>query len=222
MKDTIKNQLLSQKRSQLLIAKIDELRAAAKVEIKDPVINAINAAEADDYETAATYYRKAIEESGTDPYLHMALGRVLEKLDDMDAALASFEEAAEVDGGVSADIQFYLGMAYREREMNDKAAEAYRQASEIDGENDSYLHAILKGEFEEMGLTEDAEREQGIIDKITEDTAKLQEEYERMLAESEQADSSGEASSDESASPSSAESEGGDHGDGAEDTSLED
>lgn len=219
VKETIKSELLAEKKSELLITHINELRAAAKVDIKDPVINAINAAEAGDYGAAATYYRQAIKDSGTDPYLHMALGRVLEKLEDMDGALASFEKAAEVDGGTSPDIQYYLGAAYREREMNDKAAEAFRKASEIDGENDSYLHYILKSEFEDMGLTEDAEREQGIIDRIAEETARLQEEYARLLAGYE---GSSETGTDESESSPSTQSEGGANGDSAEDTSLED
>lgn len=187
VKDAIESELLAQKKDELLVAHIEELRAAANVEIFDPVINAINAAESGDYDTAAKHYAEAIDSGSSDPYLHLALGRVLERLEDMDGALAAYEKAAEVDGGVTAEIQLYLGLAYNEREMTDKAVEALRKASEIDGETDPYLHTILQSEFEGLGLTEDAEREQQIIDKISEETAKMYEDYLSQLEEEQKA-----------------------------------
>lgn len=196
VKDTIEGELLAKKRDELLIAHIEELRAAAKVEIFDPVINAINAAESGDFETAAKYYNEAVEAGSSDPYLHLALARVLEKLEDMDGALAAYEKAAEVDGGVTAEVHLQLGLAYNERGMTDLAVEAFRKASEIDGETDPYLHSILESEFEGLGLTEDAERERQIIDKISEETAKMYEEWLKQLEEAQQTAESDDSSED--------------------------
>jgi len=181
--DEIRSDLLEQKKSQLLANRKEELKAAAQIEIKDPVINAIRAAEAEDWETAAAHYQQAIDEYEIDPYLHMALARVLEKLDRADEALASYQKAAEVDEGTNAEVQLALGMAYQDRGMNEQAAEAFRKASEIDGETDGYLHTILKSEFEALGLEEDAAREQEIIDRIAEEMARQEEEYQKWLDE---------------------------------------
>jgi len=206
VKDTIESELLAKKRDELLTTHIQELRNSASVEIFDPVINAINAAESGNYEAAAEYYNEAIDSGGEDdPYLHLALGRVLEKLEDMDGALAAFEKAAEIDGGATAEIQLYLGMAYKEREMTDKAVEAFRKASEIDGETDSYLHSILKSEFEELGLTEDAQREQEIVSRIEEEMAKRYEEYLKQLEEAQQSAESDNSSDAEAPSDSQTE-----------------
>lgn len=196
VKDTIEGELLAKKRDELLIAHIEELRAAAKVEIFDPVINAINAAESGDFETAAKCHNEAVEAGSSDPYLHLALARVLEKLEDMDGALAAYEKAAEVDGGVTAEVHLQLGLAYNERGMTDLAVEAFRKASEIDGETDPYLHSILESEFEGLGLTEDAERERQIIDKISEETAKMYEEWLKQLEEAQQTAESDDSSED--------------------------
>ena len=183
VEDDIRSDLLEQKRNELLIAHIDELMAAAEIEIRDPVINAIRAAEDEDWEKAAEYYSEAIAEYEVDSYLHMALARVLDRLDRPEEALASYERAAEVDEGVNAEVQLVLGMAYQDRDMGEQAAEAFRKASEIDGETDAYLHPILQGEFEKLGLDADVAREQEILDRIAEETARQHEEYQRQLEE---------------------------------------
>ena len=181
VEEEVRSDLLEEKQNELLINHINELMAAAEIEIKDPVINAIRAAEDEDWEKAAAHYGEAIDEYEIDPYLHMALARVLDKLERSDEALASYEKAAEVDEGVNAEVHLVLGMAYQDRGMSERAAEAFRRASEIDGETDGYLHTILKGEFEKLGLDEDAAREQAIADRIAEETARQQEEYLRQL-----------------------------------------
>ena len=108
----------------------------------------------------------------------MALARVK-----LELRRGSLYEKPEVDEGVNAEVQLVLGMAYQDRDMGEQAAEAFRKASEIDGETDGYLHTILKGEFEKLGLDEDAAREQAIADRIAEETARQQEEYLRQLDE---------------------------------------
>lgn len=183
VQDEVRSDLLEEKKNELLVNHINELMAAAKIEIKDPVINAIRAAEAEDWEKAAAHYQEAIDEDQADPYLRMAFARVLEKLDRGDEAIAAYERAAEVDEGVTAEVQLVLGMAYQDRGMSDKAVEAFRKASEIDGETDGYLHTMLKSEFEALGLDEDAAREQEIIDRIAEEMARQEEEYQKMLEE---------------------------------------
>ena len=79
--------------------------------------------------------------------------------------------------------------------MTDLAVEAFRKASEIDGETDPYLHSILRVSSR-LGLTEDAERERQIIDKISEETAKMYEEWLKQLEEAQQTAESDDSSED--------------------------
>ena len=72
-------------------------------------------------------------------------------------------------------MHLVLGMAYQDRGMSEGRRRSGGPARLM--ERRMATCTILKGEFEKLGLDEDAAREQAIADRIAEETARQQGEY---------------------------------------------
>lgn len=161
-----------------------DLRQQASITILDPQLAARDALVRGEFDRALDLYKEAAARSPEDPYVQYGMGITLNALKHQDEALSSFQKAAELAPG-DAVIHLALGNAYQQKGDKQKAAEALRKASEL-SPMDMQMHLTLYLMFSDLGLKEDAEREQQELEKIqkvAEEQRKQQEELLKQLQE---------------------------------------
>ena len=162
------------------------LREAAKIEIKDPAMQAHKFALEGAWQEAADAYQMAIVANEGDPYLHSALAQVYEQQDELDLALEQYELGAE-KAGTDAELWLIVGMMHQERENQEKAVDAYRQASEADPMN-LLLHLQLMDAYGRLGEDDLVKVEEGkitAIQKLYEERQRAAEELQKQQAQPE-------------------------------------
>ncbi len=201
VKESLREQLESERGEAQFLAWLNEKRENAEVAILDPQLRAYQFVQNNRLDQAIAQYREAISANPGDPYLYYRLASVLDRVDAADEALDAYKTAAEMGSG-DPQLWFALGQAYQEREENEQARDAYVRASEL-SPNDLVVHQILQQIFTELGEEELAEAEATKITEIQaiyEEQARQQQEQQareqELLKQLEAARQSDEAEGD--------------------------
>lgn len=155
---------------------LEEYRAGADVVIFDPRLRAYEKAAEGDLEGALADYRLALDEDPFDPYLHVSVAGVLERMGRVDDALAELETAVE-KGMNDPELQMVLGLAYRNAGRTDDAARVIIEAAETQ-DWDWNMQFTAAQLLEEMGYTEEAEAANARLMAIMESWAQQDQEQE--------------------------------------------
>jgi parvulin-like peptidyl-prolyl isomerase len=180
-KDDIRKRLEEEGAAKQFNEWFSQVRADARIDVTDPSLRAQQFVLNNQLPQAVSQYQEAILKEPGNPYLHVALGRVYQQLDDVDQAISEFEQAVGI-GGNDPEIYLYLGLAYREKDRDIEAAEQFRRASELDP-MDFQLHLALLQLFSSMGLEKDAKDEENKLIAIQKLMQEQREAYEKQAQE---------------------------------------
>lgn len=173
-REEIENRLREQRGEERFRQWLEEYRAGAEVVIHDPRLRAYEKASQGDLDGAVADYRLALDEDPFDPYLHVALARVLERMGRTDEALTELETA--VDKGMNdPELQLILGMAYRDAGRTDDAARVIVAAAET-ADWDWNLQFTASQLLDEMGYVEEAQKASARLMAIMESWAEQQQQ----------------------------------------------
>lgn len=157
-KDAIFDYLRNQLGQDQLMEWVDGLRAAAKIEIRDPQLNAVQHVANGQLAQSITYYEEAIDMNPRNGYINFSLGRVYQMLGDTERALEQYRAATVKQPG-DPQLHYLLASVLLDQEETDQAIEAFLAASEV-APNDFMLQAqvldILSGleATEEVAIVE--------------------------------------------------------------------
>ncbi len=132
---------------------LSQRRGAAQIVIHDRALLAYDQALNGRYDAAAVTYQEAMLDDPFNPYLHVSLAGVYERLGRMDDAVREYEQAvskAETD----PDLHVQLALAYREVGRDEDAAASLRKAGELNPWDVQLQYTLLQL-FDEMELAED-------------------------------------------------------------------
>lgn len=175
-----KKNLLEQKQYEEYSKNFENYKKKAKINIYDAQMRAYKENLKGNWDKAIKEYENAIKEKQNDPYLpyiYYNLGKVYEKKNKNDEAIAQYKEALKIlpyDG----EIHFALGGVYEKKKLKDMAFQEFLKASELASEDDLSLHFMLQSAFERVNKKELAEKEKSIVAQIQK---KQQEKYMKMF-----------------------------------------
>jgi len=147
---------------------VDELRKDAKITIYDPRVLAYRAMVEGDYDEAVKQYRKAIKQTPQDPYLQISLGKALAAAGKAKDSEKAFESALKL-GPDEPFVLIARADNLRESGQKDRARELYKKASDLAGEDATFspiVHGLIRDAYKEMGMDDDAAREEEMIAEI--------------------------------------------------------
>lgn len=157
-------------------ARLQEWLAARREEsnivIHDPRLRAFERAQNGELEAALADYRLALVEDPFDPYLHVSVAGVLQRLGRTDEALTELEEAVEKSAN-DPELQLLLGLAYQDAGRPDDAARVLVQASET-ADWDPNLQFTVARALADMGYEEEARAAELRFQAILEEWARNQ------------------------------------------------
>ncbi|NLY29912.1 MAG: tetratricopeptide repeat protein [Firmicutes bacterium] len=176
-KEELRQKLVQEKNRERLNEWFAEVKAAAKIEIKDPAILGHKLMLEGSYQEAVAAYQEALKDNDSDPYLHSSLAQAYERLDEIDLALEHYEAAAKI-AETDPELWMVVGMIYQEQGNQEKAVEAYKQASEA-APMDMLFHLQLLSAYQQMGeeeLVKEEEEKILAINKAFEEMRQASEE----------------------------------------------
>lgn len=157
-----------QRLQEWLTARRDE----SDIVIHDPRLRAFERVQNGELEAALTDYRLALDEDPFDPYLHVSIAGVLQRLGRTDEALTELEEAVEKSAN-DPELQLMLGLAYHDAGRSDDAARVLVQASET-ADWDPNLQFTVARALADMGYEEEARAAELRFQAILEEWARNQ------------------------------------------------
>jgi peptidyl-prolyl cis-trans isomerase C len=175
-KEGLRQQLLNEKNRDKLNEWFAEVKAAARVEIKDPAILGHKLMWEGSWQEAVEAYEEALKANDSDPYLHSSLAQAYQQLDDQERALEHYELAA-AKAETDPELWMMVGMLYENQDNTEKAVEAYQQASDA-APMDLLLHLQLLGAYQRMGKEELVKVEEEKILAINEAYEEMQQAQE--------------------------------------------
>ncbi|MDD4792739.1 MAG: SurA N-terminal domain-containing protein [Firmicutes bacterium] len=165
---------------------IEELREDAKIRIYDPRVLAYRAMVDGDYDEAVKQYKKAIKQSPQDPYLQTSLGKALAAAGKARDSQTAFESAIKM----APEEPFVLiAQADNLRKSGDTegARDLYGKASDLAGQDITFspiVHGLVRDAYTEMGMDDEAAREEEKIAEIQEAArARWEEQLREALEE---------------------------------------
>ncbi|MDD2201868.1 MAG: SurA N-terminal domain-containing protein [Firmicutes bacterium] len=165
---------------------IEELREDAKIRIYDPRVLAYRAMVDRDYDEAVKQYKKAIKQSPQDPYLQISLGKALAAAGKARDSQTAFESAIKM----APEEPFVLiAQADNLRKSGDTegARDLYGKASDLAGQDITFspiVHGLVRDAYTEMGMDDEAAREEEKIAEIQEAArARWEEQLREALEE---------------------------------------
>ncbi|NLY51756.1 MAG: tetratricopeptide repeat protein [Firmicutes bacterium] len=185
-KEELRQQLLQEKNRERLNEWFAEVKAAAKIEIKDPAILGHKLMWEGAYKEAVDAYQEALKVNDSDPYLHSSLAQAYQRLDEIELALEHYEKAAGI-AETDPELWMMVGMIYQEQGNNEKAVEAYKQASDA-APMDMLLHLQLLSAYQQMGeeeLVKEEEEKILAINQAFEEMRQAREEAQEEAADDE-------------------------------------
>lgn len=147
-------------------------REESNIVIHDPRLRAFERAQNGQLEEALADYRLALEEDPFDPYLHVSVATVLQRLGRTDEGLRELEEAVEKSAN-DPELQLILGLAYRDAGRREDAARVLVQASET-ADWDPNIQFTVSRALADMGFEEEARAAELRFRAILEEWAKAQ------------------------------------------------
>ncbi|MGM0368794.1 MAG: peptidylprolyl isomerase [Bacillota bacterium] len=156
-KGKIKEELLNNKKKEAFNSWIADKKDKADVTINSKEILGYQAQEDEDYDTAVTNYKAALEENGKASYLYYNLATAYQKQDKEEKAIEIYEEGIDK---YPEQTEFYDSLAslYQDKGQVDKAISIYENALEKNEDN-ANLHLAL-GELYRNEEMEDKALEQ--------------------------------------------------------------
>ncbi len=135
-----KTKLLEEKKNNVFERWFSQVKGKAKIEIKNPMLNAFNLMVKGDLKGAAEGYKKAIKAQPESPYPHLFYGQLLAKNGDLPSASQEYSKASSL---ASADpyLRLYIGQAYISAASvsSGEAAQVYRDSAQKEFEKASAL-----------------------------------------------------------------------------------
>lgn len=163
-KESIRQSLQQQRLQQALNEWIGGLRSTAKVEILDPVLNAVTLVVNGQYAQAIGYYEKAIEQQPNDGYLNYSLGNVYQLLGDAERAIEQFRAATQKQP-FDPELHYALALALLGQDRKEEAVPSLMKAAEL-SPNDYMMLIQIQSTLTNLGYTEEAATVQGYIDDL--------------------------------------------------------
>ncbi|MFO7815742.1 MAG: SurA N-terminal domain-containing protein [Halanaerobiales bacterium] len=173
VRSDIKETLLTQKQNDVYDNWLENKKTEANVTINDPVLFAYNALDQEDYEVAIESFENIIENDNDSASLFIYLAQAYTGADQYEDALETYNTAIE-EYPENWELRINFGDYYAEREENEKAIKQYNQASELAG-NNYYAHYQLFMAFNNIGASDEAEREMQKVTEIQEERQNQQQ-----------------------------------------------
>jgi len=159
----IKESLLTQKQNEAYNNWLENKKTEANVTINDPVLFAYNALDKGNYQVAIESFSNLVENDNASASIYIYLAQAYAGAGQNDDALETYNTAIE-EYPENWELRLNFGDYFAQRDQQEKAIEQYNKASEIAG-NNYYAHYQLFMSFNNIGASEEAERE---MQKITE------------------------------------------------------
>lgn len=161
-KESIRAGLQQQRGQQEVQEWLESLRTAAKIDVKDPLLNAVRLVADGAYTEAIEYYEKALNQNQNDGYINYSMGNVYQFLGDMDKAIEQFQMATNKQP-YDPELHFVLGQALLTEERNDEAVESLMTAAEW-APNDYMMLFQVQSILDSLERTEESAKVQELID----------------------------------------------------------
>ncbi len=214
-KEDLRQQLLQQKNRERLNKWFAEVKAEAKIEIKDPAILGHKLMLEGAYQEAVDAYQKALKDYDSDPYLHSSLAQAYERLGEMELALEHYQVAADI-AETDPELWMMVGSIYQEQGNKEKAIEAYKQASDA-APLDMLIHLQLLSAYQMMGEEELVKEEEEKILAINQAVQEMWSGGEEVQPDADQEEAeSAEAESVEAEEPQASDSDSAEEAPAAE------
>ena len=159
----IKESLLTQKQNEAYNNWLENKKTEANVTINDPVLFAYNALDKGNYQVAIESFSNLVENDNASASIYIYLAQAYAGAGQNDDALETYNTAIE-EYPENWELRLNFGDYFAQSDQQEKAIEQYNKASEIAG-NNYYAHYQLFMAFNNIGASEEAERE---MQKITE------------------------------------------------------
>ncbi|MCF8001223.1 MAG: SurA N-terminal domain-containing protein [Halanaerobiales bacterium] len=163
VRSDIKESLLTQKQNEAYKNWLENQKAEANVTINDPVLFAYNALDKGNYEVAIESFNNLVKNDNASASIYIYLAQAYAGAEQYDNALETYNTAIE-KYPENWELRLNFGDYYAQRDKKEKAIEQYNKASEIAG-NNYYAHYQLFMSYNNIGASEEAEKE---MQKITE------------------------------------------------------
>jgi len=115
----------------------------------------LNALKNNDYDTAVSAFKKAIEKDAEQPYVWANLATAYHKQKKHDDAIAAFEKAIALKADDPALLQ-NLGNVYAEKGLTEKAQEYFRKAADLNPQSAAISYYNLGVTFVNSGKSKEA------------------------------------------------------------------
>jgi tetratricopeptide (TPR) repeat protein len=164
VRSDIKESILTQKQNKAYNNWLENKKAEANVTINDPVLFAYNALDKGNYEVAIDSFNNLVENDNASASIYIYLAESYAGAEKYDNALETYNTAIE-EYPENWELRLNFGDYLAQRKENEKAIEQYNKASEIAG-NNYYAHYQLFMAFNNIGASDEAEREMQKISEI--------------------------------------------------------
>lgn len=181
VRSDIKETVLSQKRNEVYNNWLKNKKAEANVTINDPVLFAYNALDQENYEVAIDSFNNLVENDNASASIYIYLAQAYTGAEQFDNALETYNTAIE-KYPENWELRLNYGDYFAQRDEKEKAIEQYDQASETAG-NNYYAHYQLFMAYNNIGASEEAEREMQKISEIQKQKKNQQQESEEQNKE---------------------------------------
>lgn len=171
---------------------LQELRANAVVEVKDPLLKAVTHVANGEYVEAIESYKQAEAQAPNDGYINMSMGNVYQVLGDSEQAIEQYRLATSKNP-YDPELHYILGLALIDSEEVDEGVAALMTAAEWAPNNYGLLSDVYNT-LTFLEYTEEAETVQGMIDDLI---ARYQQQLELQQQLQEQQEAEGDNSTDD-------------------------
>lgn len=181
VRSDIKESLLNEKQNEVYDNWLESKKSEANVTINDPVLFAYNALDKENYEVAIDSFNNLVENDNASASIYIYLAQAYSGAEQYDNALETYNTAIE-EYPENWELRLNFGDYFAQREENEKAIEQYDKASEIAG-NNYYAHYQLFMAYNNIGASDEAEREMQKISEIQEQRQNQQQQSEEQNKE---------------------------------------
>lgn len=181
VRSDIKDSLLTEKQNEAYNNWLESKKSEANVTINDPVLFAYNALEEENYEVAIDSFNKLVENDNASASIYIYLAQAYSGVEQYDNALETYNTAIE-EYPENWELRLNFGDYFAKREENEKAIEQYDKASEMAG-NNYYAHYQLFMAYNNIGASDEAEREMQKVSEIQEQRQNQQQQSEEQKNE---------------------------------------
>ncbi len=177
VKEEIREDLMAEREDEVLDQWLTEAREEAEIEIKDPVMRAMDLFENEEFAAAAEEFSEAREMS-RDPAVDIYYARSYQELGEAEEAYSVLESAIDVHPE-EWEIYYEFGEIYAENDEEELALEKYKEASELAGRN-LMARYRLSNAFTRLEESELAQEEMDQFIELQEERQEIRPEQEAM------------------------------------------